>query len=118
MYKIVLLSVIVMFVMAGEAYPGTEVFNKGVEVYTFKRKRVDQDLVGNRGYLSGKPEHVPSKTKSDERTMIGIDVMLPTSLYDVQDYEREKSREKGSRFNAVSKKNITFVSTPECVCFL
>ncbi|MFH1411782.1 MAG: hypothetical protein ABIG55_03960 [Candidatus Omnitrophota bacterium] len=80
MNKIVILIVIAMFLAAGEAYPRTQIM-KGVEVYTFKKDRVDQELEGNRGYLTGKPSSIPSKKRTDERVLIGVDVELPSSFF-------------------------------------
>jgi hypothetical protein len=68
-------GLIVLFVtmvfLAGCAKNGI----KPVEIYTFKKDRVDQDLQGNQGYLTGTPPPVgPRNTK---RTLIGIDIALP-----------------------------------------
>ena len=49
-----------------------------VDVYTFKKDRVDQGMPGNHGYVTGKvppaPEPGPSK-----RTLIGIDIELDSA---------------------------------------
>lgn len=45
---------------------------KTVDIYTFKKERVDQEISGNQGYLAGDaPAPAPRDTK---RTLIGIDV--------------------------------------------
>ena len=46
-----------------------------IEIYTFKKERVDQDLDGNRGYIMGTP---PSRKNmgSRKRTLIGVDIEL------------------------------------------
>ena len=62
---------VTMIFLAGCAKDGI----KPVEIYTFKKDRVDQDLRGNQGYLTGTPPPVgPRNTK---RTLIGIDIALP-----------------------------------------
>ncbi|MDP8259303.1 MAG: hypothetical protein P9L90_07805 [Candidatus Aadella gelida] len=101
MYKTVILAVMAMFIMSGEACSGTEII-KGIEVYTFKKKRVDQELVGNRGYLSGKPENIISKERSDERVMIGIDVELPSSIVG-EGSKAKKDRKKAKKALAEEK---------------
>ncbi|MFH1836988.1 MAG: hypothetical protein ABH862_02575 [Candidatus Omnitrophota bacterium] len=80
MKRILLLIILAVLIVPGKAHAGKEIV-KGIEVYTFKKERVDQQLAGNRGYLQGKPGNIPSKKKSDERTMIGIDVELPSGLF-------------------------------------
>jgi hypothetical protein len=47
-----------------------------IEVYTFKKERVDQDLKGNRGYIMGS-RPAPEKARSSKRTLIGVDIELP-----------------------------------------
>ena len=58
---------------------------ESIDVYTFKKKRVDQELKGNRGYLMGTaPAPGPRK---DKRTIIGIDIELSGSGDDYTDEE-------------------------------
>ncbi|MFH1665471.1 MAG: hypothetical protein ABIA77_04915 [Candidatus Omnitrophota bacterium] len=50
---------------------------KSIDIYTFKKDRVDQEIKGNQGYLLGNPP-APSVEKSvAKRTLIGIDIELP-----------------------------------------
>lgn len=45
-----------------------------MDVYTFKKERVDQQMEGNRGYISGEaPAPEPRDTK---RELIGVDIGL------------------------------------------
>jgi hypothetical protein len=48
----------------------------GIEVYTFRKERVDQKIEGNRGYLMGKPK-TETESVSGKRTLIGVDIELP-----------------------------------------
>ncbi len=48
----------------------------GVDIYTFRRERVDQELEGNRGYIVGSPPPVEERGPR-KRTLIGIDIELP-----------------------------------------
>jgi len=52
-----------------------------VDIYKFKKDRVDQSLGGNRGYISGKPEGLPESAGCRKRTLIGIDIELPAGSY-------------------------------------
>lgn len=59
-----------------------------VKTYTYQVERKDQALRGNRGVIMGKaPEPVPDRKST--RTMLGIDVELPSS----KEYEAEKKSE-------------------------
>jgi hypothetical protein len=49
-----------------------------IEVYTFKKDRVDQELDGNRGYISGEPEDMPAEKRDLKRTLIGVDIEIPS----------------------------------------
>ena len=52
-----------------------------IEIYKFKKARVDQSLKGNRGFLSGKPEGLPESAGCRKRTLIGVDIELPAGSY-------------------------------------
>ncbi len=67
--------VVAIFVLAGT------VSAFAIDIYTFKKERVDQELKGNRGYLSGKAPARPSGGMKKERTLIGIDIELPASFF-------------------------------------
>lgn len=63
---------------------------EAVEVYTFKKDRVDQDLSsGNRGYISGEPKDIPEKKRNLKRTLIGVDIEVP-GIIDTDTEEPEK----------------------------
>lgn len=49
-----------------------------VDVYTFKKERVDQELDGNRGYIMGTAPEIKERG-SRKRTLIGVDVELPVT---------------------------------------
>ncbi|MBU0571404.1 MAG: hypothetical protein KJ995_00435 [Candidatus Omnitrophica bacterium] len=50
---------------------------RSVDVYTFKKDRVDQTVEGNKGYLKGTAPELQAKANSPQRTMIGVDIELP-----------------------------------------
>jgi len=68
-----LMALFVLFCVSISGCTHTKV--KNVEVYTFKKERVDQKIEGNQGYLTGTPPEIgPRDTK---RTLIGVDIELP-----------------------------------------
>jgi len=68
MLKLISLLIVTVFLFTGCA---------GVEVYTFKKDRVDQTLKGNEGYISGdRPDDEPRPERSSKRTLIGVDVEI------------------------------------------
>ncbi|MEA3490035.1 MAG: hypothetical protein U9R44_06850 [Candidatus Omnitrophota bacterium] len=48
-----------------------------IDIYTFKKDRVDQELKGNRGYLVGTPPPAEDR-RGLKRTLIGIDIEIPS----------------------------------------
>ena len=52
---------------------------EAIEIYKFKKERVDQSLKGNRGYISGQPPAVEEK-RNLKRTLIGIDIEIPSGI--------------------------------------
>ena len=70
MGKILILIIAVSFLITGCA---------SVDVYTFKKDRVDQTAEGNKGYLKGTAPELQTKADSPQRTMIGVDIELPGS---------------------------------------
>jgi len=46
-----------------------------MDIYTFKKDRVDQKLDGNRGYITGPPP-APEDRTGIKRTLIGVDIEL------------------------------------------
>ena len=49
---------------------------EAIDIYTFRKKRVDQELEGNRGYIMGSPPPPPERKST--RTIIGVDIELPS----------------------------------------
>ncbi|MFA6636627.1 MAG: hypothetical protein WCV56_05955 [Candidatus Omnitrophota bacterium] len=47
-----------------------------IDIYTFKKERVDQELEGNRGYIMGAPNRTEDR-RPRKRTIIGVDIELP-----------------------------------------
>ena len=70
MYKSFILLVIVSFFITGCST---------VDVYTFKKDRVDQDLSGNTGFAKAGEKDITGEGRNTKRTLIGIDVELPSS---------------------------------------
>lgn len=66
-----------------------------IDVYTFKKDRVDQELSGNQGYLSGAPQG-PAEERKSKRTLIGVDIELPwaSSASTEKDAKTEEPKEK------------------------
>jgi hypothetical protein len=81
MGKILALLITVSFLITGCA---------SVDVYTFKKDRVDQKEEGNKGYLKGMAPESQDKTSTPQRTMIGVDIELPGGA--------TSSKETGTRF--------------------
>ncbi len=65
MYKFVTLIILASFFIAGCS---------GVDVYTFKKERVDQGIQGNEGYIMGKKLETAGDLSNRKRTIIGVDV--------------------------------------------
>jgi hypothetical protein len=74
-----------------------------IDVYTFKKDRVDQDVSGNRGYISGRPPAKPDRG-TPKRTLIGVDVELPAIGVD-----------SGEEMASSSEKKYTVPSSPTTV---
>ena len=70
MNKILVLVLIATFMLTGCA---------GVEVYTFKKDRVDQSETGNQGYLMGDAPQAQAKEAPSKRTLIGVDIEIAQS---------------------------------------
>ena len=49
---------------------------EAIDIYTFKKDRIDQEISGNQGYLSGQPKNGPEKKRNLKRTLIGVDVEI------------------------------------------
>jgi len=65
-----------------------------MDIYTFKKDRVDQELEGNQGYISGKPADMPEKKRSSKRTLIGVDIELPSGLIGGKAEEETEAEER------------------------
>ena len=50
-----------------------------IDIYKFKKERVDQKISGNQGYIMGNPPAAKDRTGL-KRTLIGVDIELPSSL--------------------------------------
>jgi hypothetical protein len=72
MKKVFSLSIVAMFIIAIFSVLTAD----AIEVYTFKKDRVDQEIHGNQGYLMG---NAPAQTgeRNLKRTLIGVDIELP-----------------------------------------
>ena len=68
-YAICMLMLVFVFGVFAAEYAGA------IDIYTFKKERVDQELNGNRGYLMGTPPAVKERG-SRKRTLIGVDIEL------------------------------------------
>ncbi|MGB2601206.1 MAG: hypothetical protein WBD00_03665 [Candidatus Omnitrophota bacterium] len=95
MRKIFSLVIVICFVMSLFAVIKAD----AIDVYTFKKDRVDQNLDGNRGYLAGKPKDMTGGDRNIKRTLIGVDIELPAGSSSSDD---EEEPEKTSK--SVSKK--------------
>ncbi|MBF0252378.1 MAG: hypothetical protein HQL29_01040 [Candidatus Omnitrophica bacterium] len=85
--KILLSALIAVFVLSSCA---------NVEMYTFKKERVDQGLEGNEGYIGKNNEAAPEQNEAapvqkeerkTKRTLLGIDIELPFASADGEDEE-------------------------------
>ncbi|MFC1570888.1 hypothetical protein ACFL4E_03805 [Candidatus Omnitrophota bacterium] len=64
-----------------------------MDIYTFKKDRVDQNLEGgNRGYISGSPPPA-DKDRDLKRTLIGVDIELAGTADDDEDYVPSEKKE-------------------------
>ncbi len=77
MRTILVILVMVCFVMSGAAVSGAKKI-KGFDVYTFQKERVDQAVDGNRGYIMGVPPRTTGPERKLTRTLIAVDIELPT----------------------------------------
>ncbi|MFH1395519.1 MAG: hypothetical protein ABIH09_05120 [Candidatus Omnitrophota bacterium] len=72
MYKICVFLIVAAAFLAVRA----EAEEKFLEVYTFKKDRVDQEVSGNRGYIMGKAPEQVEAPRETQRTLIGVDIMV------------------------------------------
>ena len=78
-----------------------------IDVYTFKKDRVDQNMDGNRGYISGNAPSTPDRG-NPKRTLIGVDVELPAIGPDFEEEEPVSAMEQKTSSSAT-----TVVGTPK-----
>ncbi|MBU0683711.1 MAG: hypothetical protein KJ864_05425 [Candidatus Omnitrophica bacterium] len=78
MYKICVFLIVAAAFLVVRA----EAEEKFLEVYTFKKDRVDQDVSGNRGYVMGKAPEGVEKPRNTQRTLIGVDIMVGVTTDD------------------------------------
>jgi len=83
------------------------------DIYTFKKDRVDQELSGNRGYISGKPSNIPETKRNLKRTLIGVDVELAVGSDEEAPAAAEPRPEKVSSTMPRSKEPVTVVGNED-----
>ena len=89
-------------------------YSNALDIYTFKKDRVDQDLsTGNRGYISGTAP-VDEKKRNLKRTLIGVDIELTDILgddeydeYDETDKEEAKKPESQGQAKMTIEREVT-----------
>jgi len=102
MRKIFLLLVVAVVLLSTKAF-AEENF---LEVYTFKKDRVDQEIKGNRGYLSGEVPEINEKNRKTQRTLIGVDIQVGISNDDDEDVSEAVKEEKESFFGGKAEKTV------------
>ena len=81
-----------------------------VDIYTFKKERVDQGMDGNRGYIMGSVPKADSRG-SKKRTLIGVDIELPLVSSD-EDLDTSSGVETSVKSDIVPVAQ-TVVSSPD-----
>ncbi len=110
MVKIILL----LFIAVVLAAPKVFAEEKFLEIYTFKRDRVDQEINGNRGYISGEAPKIAEKPRKKQRTLIGVDIQIGVDNSDSDDVEvnvRKKTEEKKQAVKVFKKAPLS-ISKP------
>jgi len=104
MRKIFLLLVVAVVLLSTKAF-AEENF---LEVYTFKKDRVDQEIKGNRGYLSGEAPEINEKNRKTQRTLIGVDIQVGISNDDDEDVSEavKEKKETESFFGGKTEKTV------------
>ena len=81
-------------------------YSNALDIYTFKKDRVDQDLsTGNRGYLSGSTP-APEGKRNLKRTLIGVDIELTDFVEDEKSDGTSKKEVKKPTSQKQVKKTI------------
>lgn len=86
-------------------------YSNALDIYTFKKDRVDQNLsTGNRGYISGTAP-VDEKKRNLKRTLIGVDIELTDVLgddeYDGTDKEEVKKPASKAQTKTTIEREVT-----------
>lgn len=100
MIRVLVLFMVVSFLAAGCG---------GVDVYTFKKDRVDQKMKGNEGYIMGQRPSGPREARDPKRTIIGVDVDVSRFL------EEEEAEEAEGTKPVTEKKQFVPVSKPKTI---
>jgi len=110
MGKIILLLVVVMALVAPKVFAE----EKFLEVYTFKRDRVDQEIDGNRGYISGEAPKIAEKPRKKQRTLIGVDIQIGVDNSDSDDVAPTVRKKKEAKKRSVKllKKSPSSTNKP------
>jgi len=109
MRKIFLLLVVAVVLLTTKAFAE----EKFLEMYTFKKDRVDQELKGNRGYLSGEAPEINEKNRQSQRTLIGVDIQVGVMNDDDEDVaEAVNEQKKTVEVSKPSVKKTVEVSKP------
>jgi hypothetical protein len=85
---------------------------EAIDVYTFKKKRVDQELEGNRGYIMGTPPPPPERKST--RTIIGVDIELPAADLGAGEEKGYDADEKDSEPSS-GQKPVTVVTDEDWI---
>ena len=99
----IIFMVVLSFHAAGYAFSAKDT---SVDVYTFKKDRVDQEIDGNQGYIMGKPGTVPLKARKSKRTLIGVDIELPMTAD--EDEEDISSSSRAGAGESLPQKKETY----------
>ncbi len=86
-----------------------------VDMYTFKKDRVDQELRGNQGFMSGQAPDVQG-SRQLKRTLFGVDIELKglsgaeeeETVEEVKSEPREEAPQK-----PVTDEKVTVISSPD-----
>lgn len=81
MYKVLAVIIVSIIALTGCS---------NVDVYTFKKERVDQIEKGNKGYLTGEAPESDQK-RNPNRTLIGIDIDMGSASGTSSSRDPEKS---------------------------
>ncbi|MBL7072769.1 MAG: hypothetical protein ISS33_03185 [Candidatus Omnitrophica bacterium] len=106
MGKIVLILVVAVVLVVPRVFAE----EKFLEIYTFKRDRVDQEIDGNRGYISGEAPEPAGKPRKTQRTLIGVDIQVGVDNSDIDDAAAAPVRTQKRKAKKRVKKSKNSVS--------